>query len=92
MAKTPDIQVITHDGCRANERPKAVVFKGERLDVEEVEESWIETGIDRTSDVSYGFLVRCKGGARFRLVFVDNAGWSGAIIKGPRLASNIDSV
>ncbi len=86
-----EIEVITHDGYRANERPKEVVYNGERLFVTEVEEAWIETGVKRTDDVCYGFLVRCHGGARFRLLHVEHKGWRGELLSGPRLASNTES-
>lgn len=80
-----DIVVVTHDGVRASERPKAVILDGDRLDVVEVERAWIETGVETTSDVIHGFVVRCFGGARFRLLYSDRYGWKSRLLPGPRL-------
>ena len=79
-----DVQVITYDGHRANEKPKAVVWNGERLDVIDIEDRWIVTGVERTSKVIYGFVVRCQGGARFRLEYNKEDNWSAELLPGPR--------
>ena len=80
-------KVITHDAYRANQRPVAVIFKEERFDVIEIERSWISTGVATTSPVRRGFEVRCRGGARFELVFTDDVGWAIELLPGPRLVS-----
>ena len=66
------------------ERPSAVVLNGERLEVIEIEDRWISTGVDPASAVVRGFIVRCRGGARFRLIYNDEWGWKGELLPGPR--------
>ena len=83
----PATRVITHDAYRADQRPVAVVFEGTRFDVAEIEDSWIATGVETTSPVRRGFVVRCRGGARFELVHVDQSGWRVKQIPGPRLVT-----
>jgi hypothetical protein len=61
-----------------------VVLNGERLEVRDIENRWVETGVDTTSDVIRAFVVRCKGGARFKLTHSDRAGWRGELLPGPR--------
>lgn len=78
-------RVITHDAYRAHQRPVAVIFEGERFDVLEIENSWIATGVETTSPVRRGFVVRCRGGARFELVHTDERGWNVKLLPGPRL-------
>jgi len=80
-------RVITHDAYRADQRPVSVIFEGQRFDVVEIEDSFIATGVETTSPVRRGFAVRCRGGARFKLVHTDGAGWSVEPIPGPRLVT-----
>ena len=81
------IRVIAHSGYRGDERPIAVVLDGERLDVTDIENSWIASGVDPLDELRRGFVVRCRGGARLRLVCSDDTGWTGEVIPGPRLAT-----
>ncbi|MCP4604817.1 MAG: hypothetical protein GY847_30570 [Proteobacteria bacterium] len=85
MTDSHDIRVIAHSGYRADERPHGVVLDGERLDVTYIEDSWMESGVDPSADVLRGFVVRCTGGARFRLIHSDKHGWTGKLLPGPRL-------
>jgi len=85
MAKSDDIQVISYDGHRARVRPRAVIFEGQRLEVKEIEDSSISTGIELKSPVQYRFVVRCYGGARFKLIYVDRDGWQAEMLPSLRL-------
>lgn len=87
-SSTPETRVITHDAYRADQRPVAVVFEGARFDVVEIEDSWIATGVETTAPVRRGFQVRCRGGARFELVHVDESGWHVKQIPGPVLVDS----
>jgi hypothetical protein len=86
---SPDDQtrVITHDAFRGDQRPVAVIFEGARFDVIEIEDSYIATGVETTAPVRRGFAVRCRGGARFKLVHTDGNGWSVESVPGPRLVT-----
>ena len=57
------------------ERPAAVVLDGERLDVREVEDAWIQSGVESGSEVVRGFVVRCERGLRFKLQYSEERGW-----------------
>lgn len=57
----------------------------------ELIDAWISTGIDSTDPVEYGFLVRCIGGYRFRLIYAEHTGWSGALIPGPHACDDPES-
>jgi len=81
-------RVVTHDAYRADQRPVAVFVDGERFDVLQIERSWIATGVETTAPVRRGFEVRCRGGARFKLVHIDGEGWSVDPIPGPRLVTS----
>ncbi len=85
MTKTHEIRVIAYSGRRAEERPAAVILDGERLDVQHIEDSWISSGVDSTAEVFYVFIVRCRGGARFRLAHGDESGWRAELLPGPRI-------
>jgi hypothetical protein len=80
-------RVITHDGHRADERPMAVVIAGERHDIVRIDETWMAAGVDESAPVRRGFVVRCRGGARFRLVLTEGAGWEVTELPGPRLVT-----
>ena len=71
------IGIVSYDGHRGAERPKAVVRDGKRLPVVEVEDSWLETGIEADSDVIQVFRVRCEGGDRFEVTYSPRTGWEG---------------
>ena len=79
--------MITHDAYRSDQRPVAVIFEGRRFDVVEIEDAFIATGVETTSPVRRGFEVRCRGGARFKLVHTDGVGWSVEAVPGPRLVT-----
>ena len=83
MTEHSTICVVTYDGFRAGERPIGVVVDGERHDVKEIEDAWISTGVDTRSEVCYGYVVRCFGGMRFRLVYGQESGWRGERLPGP---------
>ena len=85
MSEPPTICVVTYDGFRAGERPIAVIIDDERIDVKEIEDTWISTGVDPQSEVCYGFVVRCFGGMRFRLVYSEENGWRGKHLPGPTI-------
>ena len=80
-------RVVTHDSWRGDGRPVAVFCGDERLDIADIERSWISTGVDTASPVKRGFEVRCRGGARFRLVRTEGAGWDVLPLPGPRLVT-----
>jgi hypothetical protein len=69
------ISVLTYDGFKGNERPRAILVDGERLMVARVERSWISSGPTSGSETTYGFVVLCEGGARFRVLYTDEKGW-----------------
>lgn len=81
-------RVITYDGHRAFEKPKAVVFEGKRHEVVSSESLFISTGVETDSPVKRGFEVRCEGGARFKLVLTEGVGWEITPIAGPRIVSD----
>lgn len=80
-----EIRVITYDGYRADEQPKAIEVSGSRLNILEIEDRWIATGVESDSEVLRGFIVRCLGGARFRLEHGTQSGWKGELLAGPLL-------
>jgi hypothetical protein len=82
-----DDRVITYDGHRAFERPKTVVFDGNRHEVVSSESLFISTGVETDSHVKRGFMVRCEGGARFKLVLTEGVGWEITPIAGPKLVN-----
>ena len=44
------IEIIAYSGYRGEETPRALVLGGKRIEVVEIQESWIEEGIgDRTT-------------------------------------------
>jgi hypothetical protein len=83
MTDHPAIRVVTYDGYRAGERPIAVIIDDVRLDVKEIEDTWISTGVDPQSEVCYGFVVRCYGGMRFQLSYSEERAWRGKRLPGP---------
>lgn len=80
------IEVLTLDSHKRRVRPRAVVWEGQQLFVAEVEDSFVATGLDPSSEVRHGWVVRCEGGARFRLVWSEELGWRGSLLPGPRAA------
>lgn len=80
-------RVVTHDSWRGGGRPVAVLCGDERFEIADIERSWIATGVDTASPVKRGFEVRCKGGARFRLVLTEGEGWEVEPLPGPRLVT-----
>lgn len=84
-AETRQRRVITMDGQRARQTPIAVVLDGDRLDITLIERRWISTGLETAAPVHHGYEVRCRGGARFRLVLTEGADWDVELLPGPRL-------
>ncbi len=84
-ALPPGRRVITHDGYRAEQTPIAVVFDEQRFDVTVIEDAWIATGVDPADAVRRGYLVKCKGGSRFRIEHTEQEGWNIERIPGPHL-------
>ncbi len=82
--ETEEIQIIAYDGHRAGVRPKAVIGEDGRRDVLDIERAWVETGVDPQSPVSHGFIVRCEGGGRYRVLHHSETGWSAELLPGPR--------
>lgn len=80
------IRVVTFDSHRGDGTPIAVIEGGARLEVVAIERAWIATGVATDAPVRRGFEVRCRGGARFRLVNTVGDGWRGEPLPGPRLA------
>ena len=68
-------KVLTFDSAKAYERPMAVIHEGTRHEITEIEDRWIATGVDASSPVFSGFVVRCRGGARFKLEHNVHTGW-----------------
>ncbi len=85
VTELPAIRVLTYDGYRAGERPIGVIVDDEQFGVKEIEDTWISTGVDPKSEVCYGFVVRCHGGVRFRLIYSEDGGWRGRRLPGPIL-------
>ena len=87
MEKKPtgrEIRVQAYAGYRGNERPIAVLYGDKKLQVVDIIDSWISTGVNTKDAVEFGYLVRCSGGQRFKLIFSEEAGWTGDEIPGPR--------
>ena len=78
------IYIVAYDGHRADVRPKAVIDEERRADVVEIEQAWVETGEDPASAVIHGFVLRCEGGARYRVLHHSDIGWAAARLPGPR--------
>lgn len=85
MTTKPNLKVIAHAGYRGDERPIAVIMEDGRYEVIEVEDSWIASGLNPNTETTRGFIVRCKGGARFRLVHGEESGWLGQLLPGLRI-------
>jgi hypothetical protein len=81
-------RVVTHDSWKGDGTPVAVFCDDERFDIIEIERSWIATGVATTAPVRRGFVVRCRGGARFTLVLTEGGGWDVAPLPGPRLVAS----
>lgn len=81
----PPPRVHTHDSARARQTPIAVTYEGERLEIAEILDAWISTGVDTAAPVIHGFVVRCRGGARFKLEHHSVDGWRVEPVPGPRL-------
>lgn len=79
------IIVVAYAGHAADVKPKSIILAGERLDVVEIVDSWITAGVDYDSEVKHGFVVRCVGGPKFKVIHSDRHGWSAQSIQGPRL-------
>ena len=76
MSDTSDqSRVLTFDSSKAYERPITVIHEGIRYDITEIEDRWIATGVEASSPVFSGFVVRCRGGARFKLEHNPHTGW-----------------
>ena len=83
-----DARVITHDSTRVGERPIVVVVDDTELEIREIEDRWISTGVDTSAPVIRGYIVRCQGGARFKLEHSSTNGWKITILPGPKLVSD----
>ena len=70
-----DYRVLTYDGYKGAERPRAIQAKGETLTVVEVEDAWVAAGVDPESATTHTFVVRCEAGERFRAVYDPDTGW-----------------
>lgn len=57
-----DELVFCHSGAAYAERPAALLWSGERLEIEEIETRWHSPG-------EFGFRVRVKDARRFTLVY-----------------------
>jgi hypothetical protein len=80
-----DFEVLTHDGYRAFERPRALIVGGARYEVSNIEQTWIETGVETDAPVLRVFVVRCEGGSRFRLELCNDTAWRVYALAGLRL-------
>ena len=88
MEESPRLQVRTRDGYRGDERPAVVLLDGEPYRVIDIEDAWIMTGVETDAEVQRGFVVRCEGGSRFRLVHSEERGWRGERLPGPHMVKN----
>ncbi|MCU0662168.1 MAG: hypothetical protein MUC50_07550 [Myxococcota bacterium] len=82
--ETAPIEVRTYDSHKRRVRPLSVTWQGEELLVVDIEDSFIATGLDPSEPVCHGWVVRCQDGARFRLVWNEQRGWTGRLLPGPR--------
>lgn len=82
--ETEPLEVRTYDGHKRRVRPLAVTFEGAERLVVDIEDSFVAAGIDPASEVRHGWVVRCEGGARFRIVWSQTRGWTGRLLPGPR--------
>ena len=76
------IRIIAYDGHRADVRPKKIVDNDLTLDIIDIEDAWVETGVDPASPVIHGFVVRCSGGRRYRVRHRSDGGWSAERLTG----------
>jgi hypothetical protein len=63
------IEVESHSGHRAEERPKAFRWLGRRIEVSEIADRWYQGGVDPTQPVEDYFKVVGSDGKSYLLKF-----------------------
>lgn len=72
-----DILVECYSGFKANERPVAFTYQGERLEIQEIVDRWHEGGLDSSRPVIDYFKVRAADGNVYFLRYQsDSDAWS----------------
>lgn len=57
-----EIQVECYSGFKANERPVAFTYQGERREIQEIADRWHEGGLDSSRPIIDYFKVRATDG------------------------------
>jgi len=61
MENNETVQVECYSGYKANERPVAFIFHGERLEISEIPDRWYEGGIEHDRPIVDYFKVKADG-------------------------------
>ena len=64
------IQVECYSGFKANERPLAFMYQGERREIQEIVDRWYEGGLDPGKPVIDYFKVRTTDGKIYLLRYL----------------------
>ena len=65
MENNETVQVECYSGYKANERPVAFIFHGERLEISEIPDRWYEGGIEHDRPIVDYFKVTGDDGQRY---------------------------
>ena len=72
-----EIRVECYSGFKANERPVAFTYQGERREIEEIVDRWYEGGLDSGRSVIDYFKVRAADGKVYLLRYQSGSdAWS----------------
>jgi len=64
-----DIEVECYSGFKANERPVAFTYQGQRQEIQEIVDRWYEGGLDSGRPVIDYFKVRAEDGKFYLLCY-----------------------
>ncbi|MGB9628579.1 MAG: hypothetical protein ACPL6D_07950 [Thermodesulfobacteriota bacterium] len=62
------IQVFCYSGYRGEEKPREIILKGERIEVIEIQTSWIEEGVGDRSRRRF-FKIKGKDGLTHKIYY-----------------------
>lgn len=72
-----EIQVECYSGFKANERPVAFIYQGERWEIQEITDCWYEGDLDSNRPIIDYFKVRTTDGKIYLLRYQSELGaWS----------------
>ena len=85
LREVSSLRIIPYDGHRSGVKPMKIIDEKHTRDILEIEQSWVETGVELESPIIHGFVVRCIGGARYRIIHHSEDGWFASELPGPRI-------